>query len=251
MLKRFLKEVVILVVGKSAEQIAELLDSEKHINEFTIAKKMDLTINQVRNILYKLADQGLVSSVREKDKKKGWYTYFWKIEVLKSLEFLKSIMEKQISQVMYQKNSREAKQFYICERCNLEFNEEHALLKNFTCNECGGVFSLKDNSKILKELNKRLEKLTKELSLVEGEISIEREKLDKAKMIVMKKQEKERVKKKAEASAKRKTDNLKKKLAQKRKIIPKSKKEKLKKKLGKKNTNKKNSKKKKIKKNKK
>jgi transcription factor E len=211
MLNKFLKEVVILVVGKSAEQIAELLETDKHVNEFTIAKKMDLTINQVRNILYKLADQGLVSSVREKDKKKGWYTYFWKIEVLKSLEFLKSIMEKQISQVIFQKNSREAKQFYVCERCNLEFNEEHALLKNFTCNECGGVFSLKDNSKILKELSKRLERLTKELALIDEEISIEKEKLDKVKVGVLKKQEKERVKKKAEASVKRKADNLKKK----------------------------------------
>ncbi len=249
MLKKFLKEVVIIVVGKSSEQIAELLDTEKHVNEFTIAKKMDLTINQVRNVLYKLADQGLVSSVREKDKKKGWYTYFWKIEILKSLEFLKAIMEKQVSQIVYQKNSREAKQFYVCERCNLEFNEENALLKNFTCNECGGVFSLKDNSKILKELNKRLEKLNKELAFINEEIAKEREKLDKVKMVVLKKQEKERVKKKAEASVKRKADNLKKKMDQKKQINPKNKKPK--KNPRKKVVDKKKSNKKKIKKEKK
>jgi len=212
MLEKFLKEAVIIVVGKSAEQIAELLDSEKHVNEFIIAKKMGITINQARIILYKLADSGLVSSVREKDKKKGWYTYFWKIEVLKSLEFLKSILEKNISQALYQKNSREAKQFYICERCNLEFNEENALLKNFTCNECGGVFSLKDNSKILKELNKRVERLNKELVFVEEEIMKEREKLDKVKTRVLKKQEKERVKKKVESAAKRKLEKVQKKV---------------------------------------
>ena len=74
MLKKFLKEVIVIVVGKQAEEIADLLDSSKHVNEFSIAKKLDITINQTRNILYKIADKGLVSSIRKKDKKKGWYT---------------------------------------------------------------------------------------------------------------------------------------------------------------------------------
>src|SRR3989304_7239040 len=85
MLKKFLKEVVVIVVGKSGEQIVDLLDNEKYVNEFVIAKKIDITINQARNILYKMADHGLVSSIREKDRKKGGGTYFWKIEILKSL----------------------------------------------------------------------------------------------------------------------------------------------------------------------
>ena len=36
MLKKFLKEIVGLVVGRQAEEIAGLLDSEKHVNEFLI-----------------------------------------------------------------------------------------------------------------------------------------------------------------------------------------------------------------------
>src|SRR3989344_4163148 len=127
MQKNFLKEVVGSVVGKQAEDIVDLLDSDKYINEFIIAKKLDITINQTRNILYKLSDSGLVSSIRKKDKKKGWYTYFWKIEVLKSLEFLRGVFEKRIEQINNQVKSRETKQFYICERCNIEFTEEHAL----------------------------------------------------------------------------------------------------------------------------
>lgn len=63
MLKKFLKEVVVIVVGRPVEEIVDLLDSKKHVNEFIIAKKMDITINQTRNILYKLSDSGLVSSL--------------------------------------------------------------------------------------------------------------------------------------------------------------------------------------------
>lgn len=182
MLNDFLKEVVIIIVGKQAEDIADLLHSPKHVNEFIIAKKLGITINQTRNILYKISNYGLVSFIRKKDKKKGWYTYFWKIDVIKSLEFLKNVSLKKIEQINYQIKSRETKQFYICERCNVEFNEENALLKDFTCNECGGLFTMKDNTKLLRELKRNLDKFNKKLELVEEEMKKENEKLDKVKL---------------------------------------------------------------------
>jgi len=89
MLDKLLSEIVTIIVGKGAEPVAELLHSNKHVNEFTIAKKLEITINQTRNILYKISNFGLVSSERKKDKKKGWYTYYWKFEIMKCLEFLK------------------------------------------------------------------------------------------------------------------------------------------------------------------
>ena len=201
MLKKFLKEVIVIVVGKQAEEIADLLDSSKHVNEFSIAKKLDITINQTRNILYKIADKGLVSSIRKKDKKKGWYTYFWRIEILKSLEFLKGNLLKGIDHFNNQIKSRETKDFYYCERCHIEVSEENALAYNFTCNECGSVFVLKDNSKILRELKRNLGKLEREIDLVNKELSIETQKLEKKKVKEIKKLEKE---KKAKAAANRK-----------------------------------------------
>jgi len=197
MLGKFLKEIVVIVVGKQAEEIADLLNNKKHVNEFIIAKKLDITINQTRNILYKISDHGLVSFIRKKDKKKGWYTYFWKIEILKSLEFLKNILVKRIDQIDHQVKSREAKRFYSCERCNIEFNEENALLHNFTCDECGDIFFIKDNTKVLKEFNINLDKLKKELKLVNIEIEKEKEKLEKIKIKEFKKEEKIAVEKKA------------------------------------------------------
>ncbi len=191
-LKRFLKEIIGLIVGKQAEGVADLLDSNKHVNEFIIAKKLGLTINQTRNILYKISDQGLVSFVRKKDKKKGWYTYFWKIEVLKALEFYEGILLNKIDEINNQIKSRETKQFYVCELCKVEFNEETALLKDFTCSECGSVFSLKDNSLLIKELKKNLAKLEKELSLVREEIEKERDLLDKKRVREINAREKEK-----------------------------------------------------------
>ncbi len=198
MLKNFLNEVISIVVGKPADSIVELLEGEKYVNEFIIAKKLDITINQARNILYKISDHGLVSSIRKKDKKKGWYTYFWKIEVLKSLEFLKELTIKNITQLRNQIKSRETKRFYVCERCNIEFNEENAMLHDFTCNECGEVFTIKDNDKVIKEFKKNEDKLVNKLKLIDDEITIEKTRLDKIKMKEIKKIETEKMKQREE-----------------------------------------------------
>src|SRR3989338_3564282 len=86
MLEKFLNEYISIVAGGGADKIVAILFKKKNVNEFLIAKKLSLTINQTRNILYKLADHGLVTFVRKKDKKKGgWYIYFWTLETGKSL----------------------------------------------------------------------------------------------------------------------------------------------------------------------
>jgi transcription factor E len=197
-LRNFVKESVSIIVGKQAELIVDFLDGSKYINEFLIAKKLDITINQTRNILYKLSDQGIVSSIRKKDKRKGWYTYFWKMEIIKALEFLKDYIQKRNEQIKHQIESRELKRFYICERCNIEFNEENALLHEFTCNECGSVFVLKDNTKVLRELKKNYAKYSNDLKEIDGELDLEKEKLEKKKTKEVQKEEKEKKKKREE-----------------------------------------------------
>ncbi|MBW6442172.1 hypothetical protein K0A97_00090 [Patescibacteria group bacterium] len=214
MLKKFLKDAVILTAGKPAEDIVDLLDTSGYVNEFIIAKKLNLTINQVRNILYKISGQGLVSSVRKKDKRKGWYTYFWRIEILKSLEFVRDTLIKKIEQMNNQIKSRETKRFYSCERCNLELNEENALLYDFTCNECGAIFTLKDNTKLIREMKRNIDKLSKDLAFVEEELTKERSKIDKKKLRGLKKEEKikkEKSFKKKELNKKEKAKRMSKK----------------------------------------
>ena len=196
MLKNLLKEVISLVAGKQAEDIINILDTQKYINEFVIAKKLDLTINQARNILYKISDHGLVSSTRKKDKRKGWYTYFWKIEILKSLEFLKENLLKKIENTEHQIKSRETKRFYVCLRCHIELSEENALINNFTCNECGSILVLKDNIKLIRDLRKNKEKLEKDLKIVGEEISKEKEKEEKKRTKETKREERKMKKKK-------------------------------------------------------
>ncbi len=206
MLDNFIREAVVLVVGKSYESLSVLLNKNSYVNEFIIAKKLEITINQARNLLYRLSESGLVSSIRKKDKKKGWYTYFWKIEPLKTLEFFKSTLSKKRDSILNQIKHRTENHYYICERCNIELEESQAILQNFLCNECGDVFTMEDNTKLLKDLNRNLEKYSSEEKLIDEEILKIREKNDKIRERKDKKVAKEKAKEKEKQRAKRKAE---------------------------------------------
>ncbi len=222
MIEKNFKEIIQSIIKKQDLDVIEILDDKKYINEFLIAKKLKLDINQTRNILYRLSNDGLVSFIRKKDKRKGWYTYFWKIETIKFLEFLKEDLSKKIEQLRNQIKSRETKRYYICERCKIEHTEENALLHNFICNECGEVFALMDNSKILRALKKESENLEKKKNIIEKEIEKEKEKLRKKKQKEFKKGKKLQKKRKKNNLKKRKKKG-KKKISKKKKPLKKTK----------------------------
>lgn len=206
--KKLIKEAFTEIAGKIAEPLVDILDEKKYMNEFLIAKKLDLPINQTRNILYRISERGMVSSTRKKDKKKGWYTYSWKIESLKSLEFLKSLMDKKFNQMQNQIKNREMREFYVCERCHIEFNEENALIHDFVCPECGSVLTLKNNTKLVKEMKKNLDSFADVMKTIDAEI--EKVQVADAKKIKAKEAavRREKAKKRAEARKAREKEKL-------------------------------------------
>lgn len=243
----FLKNVSFIIAGQASEEIIDVLYKKKKVNEFLIAKKLELTINQARNILYKLSDEGLVGFVRKKDKKSGgWYTYFWTLDVGKALLRLERYFLKDIENLKNQLTSKQTNQFYHCVTCDVEMSEEKALMNDFTCHECGEVFESKDNSSTVIVIEKKLENLTSKLEILQEEIKIIQKKEEVAKERRLKKIEDER---KAELAIRRK-ERAKLREKEKKKITKKKtiKKKKVSKKVTKKKIAKKKSKKKTLKK---
>lgn len=173
---KLLTDIVASIAGKAASEVVNILIGKRNVNEFIIAKKLKLTINQTRNILYKLSDAGLVSFTRKKDKRKGWYTYFWTLNVEKSLDLLEKKVHSEIDNLKNQLKSREIKRYYVCPVCKVEIGEESALLHNFTCNECGSVYQLQEDKKIMNELNSGINRLNTALKGIREELGKIREK---------------------------------------------------------------------------
>lgn len=192
-----LKNVVHSVAGEKAKDIVDLLVDKKNVNEFLIAKKLKLTINQTRNILYKLADEGLVSFVRKKDNKKGgWYTYFWTLNHNKGMFRFKDILLKSIENLKREINTKRTERFFSSSNCNLDFPEDAALTHDYTCPECGEILQLKDNTKEISNLEKEVKKNESMLEKVDVEIKILQDADEKDKVRRLKAEEKARLEEK-------------------------------------------------------
>jgi len=215
---KFLKSVVETLVNKQSSSIIDLLAGKKNVNEFLIAKKLDLTINQTRNILYKLSDYGLVSFIRKKDKRKGWYIYFWTLNVFQSLTLFEDNLKKKDEKLEEQLKNRKENRFYICNTCSIEVTEEVALLNDFTCPECEEIYELADNAEHIKHIEKNISRIKKEIELVSSEIKKEGDKLEKKKANIIKLAEKERKAARKSRSKKKLKKEVKKKKAVKKSV---------------------------------
>jgi len=233
-----LKELVKTIAGKGTEPIVDILNPQKPVNEFKIAEKLELTINQTRNILYKLSNQNIVSFTRKKDEKKGWYIYFWMLNIGKALERLVAFKKKELYDLEHQVSSKENKHFYVCTIDNVEFNEETAIHHDFVCPECGQLLQLATFDKKVAEMNTHIERIKGEIRQIEEELSkiraetekqMEKERLKKLKERQLARKAKAKKKKRANAKLKPKKKVKKKAKAKQKKKVTKKIKKKIKK----------------------
>lgn len=198
-----LKEAVRKAAGKTSEPLVNVLFGKSNVNEFKIASQLGLTINQTRNILYKMSNHNLLNSTRKKDEKKGWYTYFWTLDFEKSLEFLlkAKIQERITFEGLYK--SRETKNFYTCAIDNIEMSEETAMHHNFFCPECGQLLQIVPEDKKLKEISSKIEDINNQIKVIATELERIKPKIEE-KPKSKKKEKKEKKQKIKKATNKKK-----------------------------------------------
>lgn len=210
---KLLKSLVEEIAGANSPVIVDILFNKDDVNEFLIAKKMGLTINQVRNILYKLSAEDLVSFIRKKDKRKGWYIYFWTLNTEKCLVRLEQSLIKKIEDLSFQLKSRQQKRFYECKPCHIEVTEETALAHDFSCEECAEIYTLAENDKPIKEIMGKIARRESELKLIKEELvnirgDKEKKKQKKEKKDIKAKEKLKKEKKEARAKEKKKLGKL-------------------------------------------
>lgn len=152
-----LREIISKVAGKSAAELVPILKDRGYVDEFKIAGKAKITINELRNILYKLHHHDLVSSIRKKDNKKGWFIYYWSLNVERAIRSLIREYSKEFEGQTSLLDSRTKKNYYICPRGHTELSEESALEQNFECIECGELLVLKEKETEKRKINKTLD----------------------------------------------------------------------------------------------
>ncbi|GFN39133.1 MAG: transcription factor E [Marine Group I thaumarchaeote] len=154
-----------MIGGDEYLKVARSLLKTKDATDEEIASSTGLRINMVRKVLYDLFGKALITGIRVKDERKGWFVYRWRTRRDEVENFIRS-QKKKISDRLQQRLDYESSSdFYHCgnEDCRkLPFQE--ALEEFFKCPSCGKVVNLKKNDKLKKSLQFKIGELRNDLN---------------------------------------------------------------------------------------
>lgn len=160
--KKIFEDVIADVAGNDVLPLVKALKNKKNISEFKLASTLRQEINTVRNMLYRLYNANLVSFIRKKDQKKGWYIYYWTFNA-KNIPYLAEDIKKRKIEKLTERLTREKNSFfYFCKNKCLRLEFEQATEFEFKCPECGSLLEQEDNSEKIITLQKEIEHLQKE-----------------------------------------------------------------------------------------
>jgi len=160
---KIVERAVSEAVGDDVLPLIKNLRNKKNVSEFKIAESISKQINETRNMLYRLYHENLVSFIRKKDKKKGWYIYYWTFNV-KRIKYLTSgLKKKRLTRLKEHVKREKGNYFYSCKNRCVRLDFEKATDFEFKCPECGLLMDQDDNTTQIVELENEIKRLEKEL----------------------------------------------------------------------------------------
>ncbi len=159
-----LKEIEGIIKESFGEDFVGLiaaLKKRKNFSEFKLAEKINKDVNYTRSLLYRLLHKSLVSFVRKKDKKHGWYICYWTFEEKNFKNFINWLYKERIKKLKEQIKEESINKFFMCGNRCLRLDFDQAADVNFKCPECGKLMEQEEVSKKIKEIKERIEKLKK------------------------------------------------------------------------------------------
>ena len=150
------------VAGPDTVPLVRYIKEKINVSEFKIAEKLNINVNQVRNMLYRLNQYNLVSSIRKKDKKKGWYIYYWTFHINEAKSLILMLKKKKIEQLKKRLEEESMVHYFVCPNGCITLRFEDAMEQNFKCPECGKLLKEDDNKKTLENIRKRIVQLEAE-----------------------------------------------------------------------------------------
>jgi len=163
---KIVEDVVIEVAGDDVLPLVQALKNKKNVSEFKLAESLKKEVNSTRNMLYRLYDHNLVSFVRKKDKKKGWYIYYWTFDMKKVKYLLNSIKKTKVTKLKERLEREKTNNFYTCDRKCVRLDFDQSVEFEFKCPECGDLISQEDNVENIKKIEEDIKKIEKELKEV-------------------------------------------------------------------------------------
>jgi len=160
---KIIEATIVEVAGEDVLPIVSFLKNKKNISEFKIAEVIKKEINTTRNMLYRMQEVNLVSFIRKKDKKKGWYIYYWTFKPKMIKHIVINLKKKKLSKledrILREKNNH----FFICQNKCIRLDFDQAMNFEFKCPECGEIMNQEDNLEKIRLIEEEIKNIKSEL----------------------------------------------------------------------------------------
>ena len=153
-----------MIGGDEYLKVARSLLKSEDATDEEIASSTGLRINMVRKVLYDLFGKALITGIRVKDEKKGWFVYRWRSRRDEVENFIEGQKKKILERLQQRLDYENSSDFYHCgnEDCP-RVTFENALELFFKCPSCGNVLNLKKNDKPKKAFAYKIDHIIKDM----------------------------------------------------------------------------------------
>jgi len=159
MLENPLVQQILLDILEDNIEGFDVLSTLIEVGESTddeISRRLNLKLNTVRKILYKLYDARLVDYTKEKEEDINWYTYTWRPTLDKLPWVVKKRAQEMLKKLKEQLILEENHMFFYCPRCEIKYIFEEAMDCGFRCPHCGETLKEYDNSRDIELLKEQI-----------------------------------------------------------------------------------------------
>lgn len=161
--KEHVEGLVKELAGEETIKVFRLLKNRRNVSEFKLAEKLELTVNQVRNLLYKMNEYNLVTSIRRKDKKKGWYIYYWTFNVKRAKYLFLNTNQRKLLDLRNKLDPEKLNLFFVCSNGCIRAHFEETMEYQFKCPECGNLLTEETSNLDIDKINEEIQILEKQL----------------------------------------------------------------------------------------
>jgi transcription initiation factor TFIIE subunit alpha len=153
-----------LLGGDDYIRVARALLNNENASDEEIASATGLKINNVRRSLYDLFGRSLISGIRVRDLKRGWFVYRWKAQRDQVDGFISMQKNKTLTRLAQRLDHESLHEFYHCgtPSCySIPF--EQAMESFFRCPQCNMSLKRAENSELKQALSWKTEQITQEM----------------------------------------------------------------------------------------
>ncbi|MEK6967972.1 MAG: hypothetical protein AABX51_05065 [Nanoarchaeota archaeon] len=143
------EQAITAVAGEGLLPLFKVLNSNRTIAEHKLAEKVNQEVNQTRTMLYKLHQVNLVSFTKKKDRKKGWYVYYWSLKKDRLKKLTVDIGIRKELQLEQKEAHERGKTTFRCTMGCTSVSLEDAMDLEFRCQECGELMGCDDSGRTI------------------------------------------------------------------------------------------------------